>query len=136
MKTVLSLLTALLFFVGMSVAQSTGTQSGTAADQAGTGTAQSQNQTGTAATGQTATPDQNATSDQNATQTTTTKTTTTRRHHHGAAAADQNADQTGAAANGANDNGKLPQTASPLPLLGLLGMGSLGLGAAARRKRK
>lgn len=32
-------------------------------------------------------------------------------------------------------NGKLPQTASPLPLLGLLGLGSLGAGLFRFRKR-
>jgi LPXTG-motif cell wall-anchored protein len=35
----------------------------------------------------------------------------------------------------AQNNGKLPQTASPLPLLGLLGLGSLGLGLFSRRKK-
>jgi len=35
----------------------------------------------------------------------------------------------------AQNNGKLPQTASPLPLLGLLGLGSLGAGLFARRKK-
>jgi LPXTG-motif cell wall-anchored protein len=32
-------------------------------------------------------------------------------------------------------NSKLPQTASPLPLLGLLGLGSLGAGLFGRRKK-
>jgi LPXTG-motif cell wall-anchored protein len=31
--------------------------------------------------------------------------------------------------------GQLPQTASPLPLLGLLGLGSLAVGFFARRKK-
>lgn len=42
---------------------------------------------------------------------------------------DQNA---GAAPNGK----KLPQTASPLPLLGLLGVGSLAAGVVSRRRKK
>jgi LPXTG-motif cell wall-anchored protein len=44
------------------------------------------------------------------------------------AASDQNA------ANSANA-GNLPQTASPLPLLGLLGFGSLVTGYLSRRKK-
>jgi LPXTG-motif cell wall-anchored protein len=62
-----------------------------------------------------------------------------------ASATDQNAanaTQSGAAA--ANDNtqtaqnkaaGNLPQTASPLPLLGLLGFGSLAAGIVTRRRK-
>lgn len=33
------------------------------------------------------------------------------------------------------DAGALPQTASPLPLLGLLGLGSLVVGVAARKRK-
>ncbi|HEV3316873.1 MAG TPA: hypothetical protein VG488_07900 [Candidatus Angelobacter sp.] len=40
---------------------------------------------------------------------------------------DQNADQNA-------KSGDLPQTASPLPLLGLLGLGSLVTGLVARKK--
>jgi hypothetical protein len=40
---------------------------------------------------------------------------------------DQNADQSA-------KSGDLPQTASPLPLLGLLGLGSLVTGLVARKK--
>jgi len=47
------------------------------------------------------------------------------------AAASANATDTGTAQSGSN----LPQTASPLPLLGLLGFGSLVAGVAARFKR-
>ena len=36
----------------------------------------------------------------------------------------------------ANKKGNLPQTASPLPLLGLLGMGSLAAGGATRKKNR
>jgi LPXTG-motif cell wall-anchored protein len=34
-----------------------------------------------------------------------------------------------------NGNGNLPQTASPLPLLSLVGLGSLAGGLIARRKK-
>jgi LPXTG-motif cell wall-anchored protein len=52
--------------------------------------------------------------------------------------ADQN--QSNAAATGADQNnaaqkGALPQTASPLPLLGLLGFGSTAVGAFLRRRK-
>ena len=43
-------------------------------------------------------------------------------------------DNTGNA--GHKKGGNLPQTASPLPLLGLLGLGSTGLGLIASRKRR
>jgi LPXTG-motif cell wall-anchored protein len=58
------------------------------------------------------------------------------------AANDQNAnaDQSNAAAAGADQNNAadkaaLPQTASPLPLLGLLGFGSTAVGAFLRRRK-
>ncbi len=35
-----------------------------------------------------------------------------------------------------NKKGNLPQTASPLPLVGLLGMGSLAAGVATRKKKR
>jgi LPXTG-motif cell wall-anchored protein len=52
-------------------------------------------------------------------------------------AADQNAAAAGAGAAQANkaDQAALPQTASPLPLLGLLGFGSTALGAFLRRRK-
>jgi hypothetical protein len=86
-----------------------------------------------AAQSQTATPDQNAnpsaaTPDQNANPSST-------------ATPDQNANPSSSAAGtnanaNTNANGKkLPQTASPLPLLGLLGAGSLAAGLASRRKK-
>ena len=58
-----------------------------------------------------------------------TTQTTTPRSNAAQTAPDQNADQN------AKQTGKLPQTASPLPLLGLLGMGSLAVGAITRRKK-
>jgi LPXTG-motif cell wall-anchored protein len=60
-----------------------------------------------------------ATADQNATSSTGSN----------AAVSDQNA-----TAGSASDQSALPQTASPLPLLALLGMGSLGSGLVLRRK--
>jgi LPXTG-motif cell wall-anchored protein len=44
-------------------------------------------------------------------------------------------DQTNAANTGATSGKKLPQTASPLPLLGLLGLGSLASGFAFRKRK-
>jgi LPXTG-motif cell wall-anchored protein len=61
-------------------------------------------------------PNANAANSSNNTQTTTTTTT----HKHARA----------------NKKGNLPQTASPLPLLGLLGMGSLAAGVATRKKNR
>jgi LPXTG-motif cell wall-anchored protein len=43
----------------------------------------------------------------------------------------QNNDTAGQSNAGAN----LPQTASPLPLLGLLGLGSIGAGLLSRKKK-
>jgi LPXTG-motif cell wall-anchored protein len=54
---------------------------------------------------------------------------------------DQSADQSAQANAGDQQQGtetaknNLPQTASPLPLLGLLGLGSLGAGFLSRRKK-
>jgi LPXTG-motif cell wall-anchored protein len=44
-------------------------------------------------------------------------------------------DPNNAAAGTSANGGKLPQTATPLPLLALLGMGSLTSGLLARRKK-
>jgi LPXTG-motif cell wall-anchored protein len=55
-----------------------------------------------------------------------------------AAGAQSGSDQNAAAGNQTAQNqaaGNLPQTASPLPLLGLLGLGSLAAGVVSRRKR-
>jgi LPXTG-motif cell wall-anchored protein len=56
-----------------------------------------------------------------------------------AAGAQSSSDQNAAAGNQTAKNnaaaGNLPQTASPLPLLGLLGLGSLAAGVVSRRKR-
>jgi LPXTG-motif cell wall-anchored protein len=126
MKKLLFLLSVMLITVGMSVAQSN--SSSTNPDQSSS-----------SATGQSSSnPDQNATSnpsstpssDQSATSTDQTSTTKTTTHKHRAsgAASDQNA--------GASAGGNLPQTASPLPLLGLLGLGSLAAGVVTRRKNR
>jgi LPXTG-motif cell wall-anchored protein len=74
--------------------------------------------------------DQNATSTSTQTTDKTTKSTTTTSDQNATADTNANADQ--------NANGKkLPQTATPLPLLALLGMGSLTSGIVARfRNRK
>lgn len=60
------------------------------------------------------TPDQGT-----AAQGATDQTSTTTTHHHKS-----------------SKSGNLPQTASPLPLLGLLGMGSLSAGVASRKKKR
>jgi len=86
---------------------------GTEANQAASSTDQPASQSATAAAPSSS--DQNAassSSDQNA-----------------AAAAGNETAQNNAAA------GNLPQTASPLPLLGLLGLGSLAAGLVSRRKK-
>jgi len=61
------------------------------------------------------------TTDQKATQ---SSTTTTPDQSAAAAPADQNAGKS-----------QLPQTASPLPLLGLLGIGSLAAGIVSRKRK-
>jgi hypothetical protein len=54
-----------------------------------------------------------------------------------AANTNQNPNATGANANGTNANaGTLPKTASPLPLMGLIGFGSLASGMVVRKFRK
>jgi len=50
-------------------------------------------------------------------------------------ATSQTRTETGQQSNAAEQGKKLPQTASPLPLLALLGVGSLGTGLLARRKK-
>ncbi|HWC16627.1 MAG TPA: hypothetical protein VG498_06415 [Terriglobales bacterium] len=81
-------------------------------------------QSGAAATTATPATDQNA---QSATSTTT-----------GSNAADQNAanaNNANAASQGQGNANGLPQTASPLPLLGLLGLGSFFTGLIARFRK-
>jgi LPXTG-motif cell wall-anchored protein len=73
----------------------------------------------------------------NKTQDTTAASTTTTADQSATAGA---ADQSAAASAGANQGNKadqaaLPQTASPLPLLGLLGFGSTAVGAFLRRRK-
>ena len=77
------------------------------------------------------TPDQNAAS----TDQSTTTSTKTRRHQKGAAAGA--ADQNAAGDQGTGDNnGKLPQTGSPLPLLALAGFGTTAAGFITRKRMK
>ncbi|HKW26809.1 MAG TPA: LPXTG cell wall anchor domain-containing protein [Terriglobales bacterium] len=110
MKKLLFLLAVMLIAVGISVAQTD--QNNPNSNPANSPTA---TQTSPSAQGSATTPDQ-GTANQSATDQTTTTTTT--RHHKGA------------------KSGNLPQTASPLPLLGLLGMGSLAAGVATRKKKR
>lgn|SRR5690348_11168727 len=107
MKKLLFLLAVMLIAVGISVAQTD--QNNPNSNPANSPTA---TQSSPSAQGSATTPDQGtATTDQST-------TTTTTRHHRSA------------------KSGNLPQTASPLPLLGLLGMGSLAAGVATRKRKR
>ena len=108
MKKLLFLLAVMLIAVGISVAQTDQNNSGNTANSP------TATQSTTGAQGSATTPDQGT-----ATQSSTDQTTTTTTHKH----------------KGAN-GGNLPQTASPLPLLGLLGMGSLAAGVVTRKKKR
>jgi len=111
MKKLLFLLAITLIALGMSLAQ---TSSGSA------------NSGGTAAQG-------SSSSDQNAAGTPSSSTA-----DQNAATPSSSSDQNGTAAQGNDANGNannLPQTASPLPLLALLGMGSLGSGLISRFRK-
>ena len=110
MKKLLFLLAVMLIAVGISVAQTD--QNNPNSNPANSPTA---TQSSPSAQGSATTPDQ-GTANQSATDQSTTTTTT--RHHRSA------------------KSGNLPQTASPLPLLGLLGMGSLAAGVATRKKKR
>jgi len=109
MKKLLFLLAVMLIAVGMSVAQ-TGTDSSGANNGQAAQSSSSSTDQGTAAT-----PSSNA--DQNA--------------------ADQNgtAAQGNAADQNAGNAGNLPQTGSELPLLAMLGLGSLGGGLISRFRK-
>ncbi len=109
MKKLLFLLAVMLITVGISVAQTDQNNPNSNPGNSPAATQSSPSAQGT-------TPDQ-GTASQSATDQTSTTTTTTR-HHKGA------------------KSGNLPQTASPLPLLGLLGMGSLAAGVASRKKKR
>ena len=108
MKKLIFLLAVMLIAVGISVAQTD--QNNPNSNPANSPTA---TQSSPSAQGSATTPDQ-GTANQGATDQSNTTTTT---HHRGA------------------KSGNLPQTASPLPLLGLLGMGSLAAGVATRKKK-
>ncbi|HYL95165.1 MAG TPA: LPXTG cell wall anchor domain-containing protein [Terriglobales bacterium] len=110
MKKLGFLLAVMLIAVGISVAQTD--QNNPNSNPANSPSA---TQSSPSAQGSATTPDQ-GTANQSATDQSTTTTTT--RHHRSA------------------KSGNLPQTASPLPLLGLLGMGSLAAGVATRKKKR
>jgi LPXTG-motif cell wall-anchored protein len=78
-----------------------------------------------------------AAADVNSAQDTTaaSATTDTTADQTATASADTQAAGAGADQNAAADNAALPQTASPLPLLGLLGFGSTAVGAFLRRRK-
>jgi hypothetical protein len=86
-----------------------------------------------------------STSDQNTASSTSSSDQNSTANQNTTTSSDQNAnqgvhqysdmDQNGNNSSGNNANSKLPQTASPLPLIGLLGMGSLLTGLISRRKK-
>lgn len=107
MKKLLFLLAAMLIAAGISVAQ-------TDQNNPSSNPANSPAATQSSPSAQGTTPDQGT-----AAQGATDQTSTTTTHHHKS-----------------SKSGNLPQTASPLPLLGLLGMGSLSAGVASRKKKR
>ena len=109
MKKLLFLLAAMLIAAGISVAQTD--QNNPSSNPANSPAA---TQSSPSAQGSATTPDQGT-----AAQGATDQTSTTTTHHHKS-----------------SKSGNLPQTASPLPLLGLLGMGSLAAGVASRKKKR
>jgi hypothetical protein len=89
-----------------------------------------QNVTGADQSNDTAAADVNSSQD-----TTASSATTGAADQSTTASADTQAAGAGADQNAAADNAALPQTASPLPLLGLLGFGSTAVGAFLRRRK-
>jgi hypothetical protein len=149
----LGITAVLLLFAGMAVAQATGSQTqGAASNAAGqaqgaasSAASQAQGAASSAATGAQNAASQTAGAAQQGAQTGYEKTkqgaSNAAGAATGAATGDQSAgqDQTGAASTAGQTGGTagttttgankgLPQSASPLPLLGLLGLGSLGFG--------
>ena len=122
MRKLLSIAATLALAGAFAVAQDQSSQpSSSNPDQS---SAQSQQQT---------TPDQSAnpssgtsTPDQNASPSSSSSSSADQNAAGTSATSDQNAPANGK---------KLPQTASPLPLLGLLGVGSLAAGVISRRKK-
>ncbi len=106
MKKLLFLVVVLLVMAGWTMAQTSGSNT-----SGQTGTSAGQQQTTPDQTGQAGQTSPDQTSSQSTTESTTTETQKT------------------------GKKGKLPQTASPLPLLGLLGAGSLTAGLATRRRK-
>lgn len=107
MKKLLFLLAAMLIAAGISVAQTDQNNPNSNPGNSPAATQSSPSAQGT-------TPDQGT-----AAQGATDQTSTTTTHHRKS-----------------SKSGNLPQTASPLPLLGLLGMGSLAAGVASRKKKR
>jgi cytoskeletal protein RodZ len=107
MTALMVLLLAIVFTVAMAAAQTSGSSSSASPSQG------------------------SSTSSQTTTTTTQTPSTSDQNANTGAATNQGTAGQTG---KHAKNKKKLPQTASPLPLLGILGLGSLAAGVV-RRKR-
>ena len=121
MRKLLFLVVVLFVTVGWTLAQ-TSSPSGSSSTPSGS----------SAQTGQSTTGDQTGQSGQNPSSSPSTSQSPS------TSPSDQSAtsDQTGAASSSTGKKGKLPQTASPLPLLGILGMGSLGAGLVARKRNR
>jgi LPXTG-motif cell wall-anchored protein len=77
------------------------------------------------------------TSDQTNSGQTTTPSTTTDQNTQSSQTSSSQSQNAGAtnADNGQQSGNQLPQTASPLPLLGLLGLGGIGAGIISRRRK-
>jgi len=120
MYKTLSIVATLLLAVGLAVAQDQSNPSSNPSSSS----AQSSSQTPSSAD-QSAPASSQSSTDQSATSS------------QSGTAADQNAAPSTADQNAAagGRSGKLPQTASPLPLIALLGMGSLTAGLVSRRKK-
>jgi hypothetical protein len=117
MRKLLYLVAVTLITVGMAVAQNdAGSSASTPTNNSATSADQNAGTTGAATQDQTGAANPSAT-DQSAPAT----PGTTGKHRREAAAA---------------NGGNLPQSASPLPLLGLLGFGSLAAGAIVRKKNR
>lgn len=126
-----------LLLASLCLAAQTGSSSGSSTGSQGQSATQPSSQSSTSSTSST---DQNGSSSSTATTPSTSdQSGSSATGSTGPTSSDQNAtsSQSGTATgtSGKSRNGKLPQTASPLPLLGLLGLGSLGAGLLRSRKR-
>ncbi len=118
MKKLLFLLAVMLIAVGMSMAQTAATGSSSSDQNSAASSSNNAGQNSSATTPSSTTTDQNATSTSGNT-------------------ADQNAaaDSNASSSSSNKGSGKLPQTGSELPLLAMLGLGTLGTGVFQRFRK-